>query len=94
MEFKDRDIESFWENPDASPPRRVPSQLRRMLYRKLQMLDAAHDLRDLRIPPSNHLEKLQHDRAGQYSIRVNDQWRLCFAWTAEGAKEVEFCDYH
>ena len=94
MEFKDRDIESFWENPDVNPPRRVPPQLRRILYRKLQMLDAAHDLRDLRIPPSNHLEKLQHDRARQYSIRVNDQWRLCFTWTAEGAKEVEFCDYH
>jgi proteic killer suppression protein len=58
------------------------------------MIDAAADLRDLRIPPSNHLEKLQHDRAGQHSIRVNDQWRLCFTWTPEGAKGVEFCDYH
>ena len=94
MEFKDHDIESFWNDPDTNPPRRGPSQLRKMLYRKLQMLDAAHDLRDLRIPPSNHLEKLQHDRAGQHSIRVNDRWRLCFAWTPEGAKEVEFCDYH
>lgn len=58
------------------------------------MLDAAADLRDLRVPPNNRLEKLQHDRAGQYSIRVNDQWRLCFTWTPEGAKGVEFCDYH
>ena len=93
MEFKDRDLEAFWNDPDGNPPRRIPSQLRRIVYRKLQMIDAAADLRDLRIPPSNHLEKLQHDRAGQYSIRVNDQWRLCFMWTPEGAKGVEFCDY-
>lgn len=94
MEFKDRDIESFWGDPDANPPKRVPSELRRTLYRKLQMLDAASDLRDLRVPPHNHLEKLERDRAGQHSIRVNDRWRLCFVWTQEGAKEVEFCDYH
>ena len=94
MEFKDRDLEAFWEDPDMNPPRRIPSQLRRIVYRKLQMIDAAADLRDFRIPPSNHLEKLQHDRAGQHSIRVNDQWRLCFTWTPEGAKGVEFCDYH
>ena len=94
MEFKDRDLELFWDDPDLNPPRRVPPQLRRILYRKLQMLDAAHDLRDLRIPPSNHLEKLQHDRAEQYSIRVNEQWRICCVWTMEGAKGVEFCDYH
>lgn len=94
MEFKDRDLEAFWEDPDVNPPRRIPSQLRRIVYRKLQMIDAATDLRDLRIPPSNHLEKLQRDRAGQHSIRVNDQWCLCFTWTPEGAKGVEFCDYH
>ncbi|MDO4536792.1 MAG: type II toxin-antitoxin system RelE/ParE family toxin [Coriobacteriales bacterium] len=51
-------------------------------------------MRDLRIPPNNHLEKLQRDRAGQYGIWVNDQWRLCFTWTPEGAKGMEFCDYH
>ena len=94
MEFKDRDLELFWIDPDNNPPRRVPSVLRRKVYRKLQILDAAFDIRDLRIPPSNHLEKLKGDRAGQYSIRVNDQWRLCFTWTLEGAREVEFCDYH
>lgn len=94
MEFKDRDLEAFWEDPDMNPPRRIPSQLRRIVYRKLQMIDAAADLRDLRIPPSNHLEKLQRDRAGQHSIRVIEQWRLCFTWTPEGAKGVEFCDYH
>ncbi len=94
MEFRDLDIELFWINPYRYSPKRVPPELRRALYRKLQMLDAARDLRDLRIPPSNHLEKLQHNRVGQYSIRVNGQWRLCFYWTLEGAKEVEFCDYH
>lgn len=55
---------------------------------------SVYDLRDLRIPPSNHLEKLRQDGEGRYSIRVNNQWRLCFVWTTEGAKEVEFCDYH
>ena len=94
MEFKDRELALFWIDPDGYPPPSVPPELRRKLYRKLQMLDAAFDLRDLRIPPSNHLEKLKYGRAGQHSIRVNDQWRLCFVWTSEGAKEVEFCDYH
>lgn len=94
MEFHDKDIEAFWNDPDSNLPRRVPAHLSRTLYRKLQMLEAASDLRDLRVPPSNHLEKLLGSRAGQYSIRVNDRWRLCFKWTIEGAKEVEFCDYH
>lgn len=94
VEFRDRDIELFWADPDENPPRRVPPQLRRVLYRKLQTLDAARALRNLRVPPSSHLEKLQHDRAGQHGIRVNDRWRLCFTWTPEGAKGVEFCDYH
>ncbi len=94
MEFRDRDLEAFWEGPDMNPPRRMPSQSRRIVCRKLQMIDAAADSGDLGIPPGNHLEKLQHDRVGQHSIRVNDQWRLCFTWTSEGAKGVEFCDYH
>ena len=58
------------------------------------MLEAARDLADLRIPPSNRLEKLSGHRAGQYSIRVNQQWRLCFTWSGNEALEVEFCDYH
>lgn len=94
MNFKDKDIERFWEDPDANVPRRVPSDCRKTLYRKLQILDAAHDIRDLRIPPNNRLEKLKGERSGQYSIRVNDQWRLCFAWTAKGPEGVELCDYH
>ena len=92
MKFKDKDIEAFWEG--ASLPRRVPPTCRKTLFRKLQMLDAARDLADLRIPPSNHLEKLTGDRAGQHSIRVNRQWRLCFTWSENEALEVEFCDYY
>lgn len=62
--------------------------------RKLMLLDAAKDLKDLRIPPGNRLEALSGDRAGQHSIRINDQWRLCFCWTADGAQDVEIVDYH
>jgi len=58
------------------------------------MLDATTGLTDLRNPPSNHLEALKGDRAGQYSIRINDQWRLCFLWLEENAHEVEIVDYH
>lgn len=62
--------------------------------RKLQMLDAAEDIRDLRSPPGNRLEALGGDRAGQHSIRINDQWRVCFVWSAAGPENVEIVDYH
>ena len=62
--------------------------------RKLVLLDAAKDLKDLRIPPGNRLEALSGNRAGQHSIRINDQWRVCFRWTADGAEDVEIVDYH
>jgi len=62
--------------------------------RKLAMLNQATALNDLRIPPGNRLETLQGERKGQYSIRINDQWRLCFLWTPEGAAQVEIVDYH
>jgi len=58
------------------------------------MLDAAESLEDLRVPPGNRLEKLSEDRAGQYSIRINDQWRICFRWSKGDAYEVEIADYH
>lgn len=66
----------------------------RVALRKLAMLDAATRLDDLRVPPANRLEVLRGDRAGQYSIRVNDQYRICFTWTAHGPADVEICDYH
>jgi proteic killer suppression protein len=76
------------------PSRKFPAGLQRAALRKLFMLDAATRLDDLRVPPSNRLEKLRGSRAGQYSIRVNDQWKICFAWRDEGAWDVEIVDYH
>lgn len=71
-----------------------PAGIMKAARRKLTMLDAAHALEDLRVPPGNRLEALQGDRSGQYSIRVNDQWRFCFIWTEHGPAEVELTDYH
>lgn len=93
MRFADKDIELFWNDPAANPPRRVPPNGRKALYRKLQMLSAACELNDLRIPPGNRLEVLKGKREGQHSIRVDDQWRLCFTWENGEATGVEFCDY-
>ena len=93
MKIKDDDIKLFWEDR-SNVPRRVPPSVRKQLFRKLQMLDAACDIRDPRIPPGNRLKRLEGDRFGAYSIRVNDQWRLCFRWLDGEAREVEFCDYH
>lgn len=93
MEFKDKDIEAFWKG-ELQAPRRIPPDCRSQLVRKLQMIEAATDVRDLRIPPGNHLERLQGNRFGQYSVRVSSKWRLCFRWEHGEAKEVEFCDYH
>lgn len=76
------------------PGRRFPADLVRATRRKLLMLDAAVVLADLRAPPANRLEALTGDRSGQHSIRVNDQFRLCFVWTESGPAEVEFVDYH
>ncbi|HET7395360.1 MAG TPA: type II toxin-antitoxin system RelE/ParE family toxin [Gammaproteobacteria bacterium] len=67
---------------------------RKVAERKLQMVEAAVALLDLRSPPGNRLEKLGHDRAGQYSIRINDQWRICFRWHESDAYDVEIVDYH
>ena len=69
-------------------------ELQRLAQRKLVMLDAAGSLRDLRLPPGNRLEKLSGDRKGQHSIRINDQWRICFRWRDGDAYDVEIADYH
>lgn len=68
--------------------------VQKVAQRKLAQLDAAGNINDLRVPPSNHLEKLKGDRAGQYSIRIVDQWRFCFHWTDAGPADIEFVDYH
>ena len=74
--------------------RRLPTVIQRIARRKLNILDAADRLPDLRVPPSNHLEKLSGKRLGQYSIRINDQWRICFTWNKGDAHNVEIVDYH
>ena len=70
------------------------SGIRNMAERKLVMLDSATDLKDLLAPPGNRLEKLKGDRTGQHSIRINDQWRICFRWMTDGPHDVEITDYH
>jgi proteic killer suppression protein len=72
----------------------LPHDIQRKARVKLEILDAAERLEDLRIPPSNRLEKLSGDRQGQYSIRINDQWRICFEWGDGDAYNVEVVDYH
>jgi proteic killer suppression protein len=74
--------------------RKLPQNIQRVARRKLEILDAAEVLQDLRIPPSNRLEKLSGDREGQYSIRINDQWRICFEWRDGDAFSVEIVDYY
>jgi proteic killer suppression protein len=74
--------------------RRLPGDVQRVAQRKLEILDAAEMLEDMRILPANRLEKLHGKREGQYSIRINDQWRLCFLWREGNAYDVEIVDYH
>lgn len=89
--FRDPDTQRVFERQRV---RRWSLKLQRAALRKLLILDAAEDLGDLRVPPGNRLEKLSGDRAGQYSIRINDQWRICFEWRQGDACEVEIADYH
>jgi proteic killer suppression protein len=74
--------------------RKLPQSIQRAARRRLEILDAAESLQDLRVPPANRLEKLSGDRQGQHSIRINDQWRICFEWRDQDAYYVEITDYH
>ena len=74
--------------------KKLPQQIQRMAYKKLIMLTKSESIEDLKIPPSNSLESLKGDREGQYSIRVNKQWRICFKWEGMDAFDVEITDYH
>lgn len=89
--FRDRDTERLFRR---EPVRKWGPDVQRGGLRKLRILDAATSTGDLRVPPGNRLEKLRGDRAGQWSIRVNDQWRLCFDWRDGDAYDVELVDYH
>jgi proteic killer suppression protein len=89
--FRDRETESVWKG-DIS--RRLPQDIQSVARRKLRMLNNARTLNDLRVPPANRLEALHGKRKGQHSIRINDQWRICFVWKDGDAHDVEIVDYH
>ena len=89
--FSDKNAERIW---DAQFVKAIDRRIQRAVLRKLEALHAAAEVEDLRIPPGNRLEMLKGDRAGQHSIRVNDQWRICFRWKDGGADDVELVDYH
>ncbi len=89
--FRDSDTQKVWE---LRRPKGISVELVKAARRKMQMLDAAENINDLRVPPGNRLEKLQPPREGQHSIRVNDQFRICFTWRDGGADDVELTDYH
>ena len=89
--FASRETERLFQRQFS---RKLPSDIQRRARVKLEILDAAERLEDMRIPPSNHLEKLSGDRKNQHSIRINNQWRICFEWRDGDAYEVEIVDYH
>jgi len=89
--FKCKETEKIFRREYS---RKLPYNIQRVALRKLRMIDRSETLNDLKIPPANMLEKLSGNRKGQYSIRINDQWRICFHWTDSSALEVEIVDYH
>ncbi len=88
--FADRETERLWQGIQS---RRLPGDIQRAAFRKLQLIAAAARIEDLKVPPGNRLEALKGSRQGQWSIRINDQWRICFRWNKEQADDVEICDY-
>ena len=89
--FSDEDTERVWQRQRS---KRLDQTTQRAALRKLLILDAADQIGDLRIPPGNRLEGLKGDRANTYSVRINDQWSICFRWTPAGPEDVEIVDYH
>ncbi len=89
--FASDETEKLWQGTRS---RRLPPDIQKRALIKLQLIDAAVELAFLRLPPGNRLEPLQGGRAGQHSIRINDQWRICFVWTGTDAEHVEITDYH
>jgi proteic killer suppression protein len=93
--FRDKGTDDLFNGRDTKQARKAClSDLVRVARRKLDQLNQAAVLGDLRAPPSNRLERLRGEQAGQYSIRINDQWRVCFRWADSGAEDVEIVDYH
>jgi len=89
--FRDKETEKIFDRQFSG---KLPQDIQRVARKKLVILDAAPKLNDLRIPPGNQLEALKGDRQGQHSIRINDQWRICFIWSDGDAYDVEIADYH
>lgn len=89
--FRDAETRKVFERERA---RKLPPPLQRRAHRKLLLLNATERLEELHVPPGNRSERLAGDRAGQHSIRINDQWRICFRWRDGDARDVEICDYH
>lgn len=91
VSFRDRDAERLYLRQRV---KRLDPRVQKKALIKLLLLDAVHELDELRVPPGNRLEALKGDRSGQHGIRINDQWRICFVWTPAGPGEVEIVDYH
>ena len=94
VSFEDAATEDLYHGRRSNRIRRFPSNIRRTALRKLDVLNGAHQLDDLRAPPGNRLKALKGDLAGFHSIRVNDQWRIIFRWVGNGAHDVSLTDYH
>ena len=89
--FKDDETQKIYQRQHS---RTLPSDIQQVALRKLRMINNSISINDLRVPPANCLEKLSGNRAGQWSIRINDQWRVCFRWEGSDALDVEITDYH
>ena len=89
--FKDAETQKIYQRERS---RKLPSDIQQVALRKLRMINNAININDLRVPPANRLEKMSGNREGQYSIRINDQWRICFEWKNSDAFNVEITDYH
>lgn len=93
--FKDSGVEDIYNGDNTKNARKAcPETIWKITIRKLEQLNAATELNDLKVPPANRLEALKGDREGQYSIRINDQYRICFEWSDDSAENVEIVDYH
>ena len=89
--FKSDETQKIYQRQRS---RKLPSDIQQIALRKLRMINNSVSINDLRVPPANHLEKLSGNRAGQWRIRINDQWRVCFRWEGSDAYDVEIVDYH